>query len=282
MARKVDGINFDVSVDKSVVTQTRIPAIDTGSTLDAPSVVRANQAVSREHPEGSVKSGYSEKHKDYTVLQQHVMFWDRDMDGHIWPLDTYRGFRELGFNVLFSLLALLIIHINFSYPTRLGLSYFPDPFFRVYVRDIHKAKVGTYGSSIFGFAGKHGDTDYSQHGSDSGTYDNEGRFAPQNFENVFAKYDSGRDGAISLSDIFRLMKGQRVAADPFGWGAALFEWGTTWLLLQKDGKVYKEDLRQLYDGSLFWRIREQRKQPKEWLQGYGLGGDGFIGSVKVF
>ncbi|PCG96270.1 Caleosin [Penicillium occitanis (nom. inval.)] len=186
MAQKFDGINFDVSVDKSVVTQTRIPAINTDSTLDAPSVVRANQAVSREHPEGSVKSGYSEKHKDYT------------------------------------------------------------------------------------------------HGSDSGTYDNEGRFAPQNFENVFAKYDSDRDGAISLSDIFRLMKGQRVAADPFGWGAALFEWGTTWLLLQKDGKVYKEDLRQLYDGSLFWRIREQRKQPKGWQQGYGLGGDGFVGSVKVF
>lgn len=148
MAQKVDGIDFDVSVDKSVVTQTRIPAINTGSVIDAPSVVRANQAVSREHPEGSVKSGYSEKNKDYTVLQQHVMFWDRDMDGHIWPLDTYRGFRELGFNILFSLLALLIIHINFSYPTRLGLSYFPDPFFRVYVRDIHKAKVGTHGASL--------------------------------------------------------------------------------------------------------------------------------------
>ncbi|KAI7978606.1 hypothetical protein EIK77_006941 [Talaromyces pinophilus] len=190
MAQKFDGINFDVSVDKSVVTQTRIPAINTDSTLDAPSV--------------------------------HVMFWDRDMDGHIWPLDTYRGFRELGFNILFSLLALLIIHINFSYPTRLGLSYFPDPFFRVYVRDIHKAKVGTHDSSLLDFAGNHEDTDNSQHGSDSGTYDNEGRFAPQNFENVFAKYDSDRDGAISLSDIFRLMKGQRVAADPFGVSPYLF------------------------------------------------------------
>lgn len=31
------------------------------------------------------------------------------------------------------------------------------------------------------------------------------------------------------------------------WGAALFEWGTTWLLIQKDGKVYKEDLRAVYD-----------------------------------
>ncbi|EED23685.1 calcium binding protein Caleosin, putative [Talaromyces stipitatus ATCC 10500] len=253
-------VDFDISVTKSIVTQTRVPAIDIDSALDGSSVVRANQAVSREHPEGSRKSGWTEKYKEYTVMQQHILFWDRDMDGHIWPLDTYRGFRELGFNILFSCLAVLIIHLNFSYPTRLGLTYFPDPFFRVYVRDIHKAK----------------------HGSDSGTYDNEGRFVPQNFENIFAKYDSDRDGAITLSDITRLMKGQRVAADPFGWGAALFEWGTTWLLLQKDGKVYKEDLRQLYDGSLFWRIREQRKQPKGWQQGYGLGGDRFVGSHKVF
>ena len=65
-------------------------------------------------------------------------------------------------------------------------------------------------------------TDNSQHGSDSGTYDNEGRFAPQNFENIFAKYDSDHDGAISLSDIFRLMKGQRVVADPFGVSSCLF------------------------------------------------------------
>lgn len=65
-------------------------------------------------------------------------------------------------------------------------------------------------------------TDYSQHGSDSGTYDNEGRFAPQNFENVFAKDDSDGDGAISLLDILRMMKAQRVAADPFGVSSYLF------------------------------------------------------------
>lgn len=28
------------------------------------------------------------------------------------------------------------------------------------------------------------------------------------------------------------------------------EWGATWLLLQKDGKIYKEDLRQIYDVSI--------------------------------
>lgn len=59
----------------------------------------------------------------------------------IYPWDTYIGFRELGFNMLFSLLAVLIINVNFSYPTRLTYSFVPDPWFRVYVGSIHKAIV---------------------------------------------------------------------------------------------------------------------------------------------
>lgn len=37
------------------------------------------------------------------------------------------------------------------------------------------------------------------------------------------------------------------------WGAAIFEWVTTWLLIQKDGKVFKDDLRGLYDVSMLYR-----------------------------
>lgn len=59
----------------------------------------------------------------------------------IFPWDTYNGFRELGFNIVFSILATLIINIGFSYPTRLAYSWFPDPWFRVYVSSVHKAKV---------------------------------------------------------------------------------------------------------------------------------------------
>lgn len=78
-----------------------------------------------------------------TVLQQHCLFWDRDGDGQIFPWDTYVGFRELGFNIIFSMLAMAIIHTGFSYPTRLGRSYVPDPLFRVYLDSIHKAKVSS-------------------------------------------------------------------------------------------------------------------------------------------
>ncbi len=34
-----------------------------------------------------------------TVLQQHVDFWDFDHDGLIYPMDTYVGFRKLGYGV---------------------------------------------------------------------------------------------------------------------------------------------------------------------------------------
>lgn len=155
---------------------------------------------------------------------------------------------------------MLIININFSYPTRLAHSYMPDPWFRVYVDSIHKAK----------------------HGSDSGTYDPEGRLVPQSFENMFSKYNKHGDGTLTLSELFTMIKGHRCAADPFGWGAAFFEWGSTWLLIQRDGKIYKEDVRAVMDGSIFWKIREERqKAAKGWNKGWGIGGDGFVGSLKV-
>lgn len=47
------------------------------------------------HP-GTTKNDWADNHKQYSVLEQHCLFWDRDGDGYVWPLDTYRGFHELG------------------------------------------------------------------------------------------------------------------------------------------------------------------------------------------
>jgi hypothetical protein len=38
------------------------------------------------------------------------------------------------------------------------------------------------------------------------------------------------------------------------WTAQVFEWGTVWLLLQKDGLVSKEDMRRVYDVGLSCRF----------------------------
>ncbi|KAK8127800.1 hypothetical protein PG984_008908 [Apiospora sp. TS-2023a] len=197
-------------------------------------VPRANIAASYEKPSGTTANGWAEGHKDQTVLQQHVEFFDTDKDGIIWPLDTFRGFRAVGFGLFLSVLSVFIIHGNFSYPT--AGSWFPDPFFRIYIERIHKDK----------------------HGSDTQTYDNEGRFVPQRFEDIFAKYAEGRD-YLTVWDIANVLKGQRVLLDPIGWFAAFFEWFATYVMLwPEDGKITKEDMRRLYDGSIFQVMADRR------------------------
>ncbi len=110
--------------------------------------------------------------------------------GILYPQDTFNGFHKIGFNVFLSAFAVLVIHGTFSYPSQvlmqlpsqacyaeevisLLLTYgacfhafiavgclqdgwFPDPFFSVKINNIHKCK----------------------HGSDSESYDTEGRFVP--------------------------------------------------------------------------------------------------------
>ncbi|KAI3573787.1 Caleosin [Fusarium oxysporum f. sp. albedinis] len=167
---------------------------------------------------------------DSNLLESSI---DTDRDGVIWPTDTFWGFHRLGFGIFLSLVAVFIIHANFFYPTL--PSYLPDPFFRLYTNNIHKAK----------------------HGSDTGTYDTEGRFIPQKFEDMFEKYAKGRD-YLTIWDVSALMKGQRMIADPIGWGGALFE--SPWLMLwPEDGKMRKEDIRRIYDGSLFYVIAARRE-----------------------
>ena len=122
-------------------------------THTCPGTARANTAPTPECPAGT--PGWASTHAHSTVLQQHCAFFDRDHDGVVWPLDTFRGFYALGFGLFLSVFAMFLVHVNFSYPTCPG--WVPDPFFRVYLDNIHKAK----------------------HGSDTGTYDNEGRFVPQ-------------------------------------------------------------------------------------------------------
>lgn len=60
------------------------------------------------------------------------------------------------------------------------------------------------------------------------------------------------------------MKGQRCIADPIGWGGALFEWMATYIMLwPDDGRMMKEDIRGIYDGSIFYTIAARRAQGKK-------------------
>ncbi|TKA62805.1 hypothetical protein B0A55_11249 [Friedmanniomyces simplex] len=221
---------YSVSVATCPLTLERLPYIPTpNSPLLDPGTARATLAPSAESPNGTLQADWAERHRHLTVVQQHCAYWDQDGDGVIWPQDTWRGVRAWGWNPLLSALATFIINVNLSYPS-VPNSFLPDPFFRIWIKQVHKCK----------------------HGSDSMSYDAEGRFSPQNFENLFAKYDVGDKGGLDLLDLARALKGQRFAFDFFGWSATFLEWLAVYLLLwPEDGVMRKEDIRRVFDGSIF-------------------------------
>ncbi|KAI8190585.1 hypothetical protein K4K57_002403 [Colletotrichum sp. SAR 10_99] len=188
------------SISEVPITTQRKPFLqpEDDQRLSHTGTARANIAATHDRPNGTTEYDWNKIHRHQTVLQQHCEFFDRDQDGVIWPLDTFVGFYKLGFGLILSTLSVFIIHGNFSYPTVRG--YLPDPFFRIFIDNIHRDK----------------------HGSDSGAYDTEGRFSSQKFEDIFAKYAEGRD-YMTIGDIFAMLKGNRVILDPVGWGGAFFE-----------------------------------------------------------
>ncbi|KAJ4395083.1 hypothetical protein N0V91_011082 [Didymella pomorum] len=208
------------------------------SPLKEPGLARANIAATHDKPDGTTEGDWAKRHRHQTVLQQHCEYFDRDRDGILWPSDTFVGFYNLGFGVVLSAFALFIIHINFSYPT--SNSWLPDPLFRINLVNIDRTK----------------------HGSDSDTYDSQGRFRPQQFEDIFAKYANGADH-LTIWTLLEQIKGQRNVSDPIGWGGAMFEWMATYIMLwPEDGKMKKEDIRRVYDGSIFhgWARDVERKR----------------------
>ncbi|KAL6709850.1 hypothetical protein ACN47E_000635 [Coniothyrium glycines] len=249
--RHTECLADDVKLSESCVpvTHQRKPFINRGEGkhLDHAGTARYNAAASAQAPEGTLKDDWVQRHAHQTVLQQHCDFFDRDHDGVLWPSDTFIGFRRLDFNVFLCALAVLLIHGNFSYPT--CPSVWPDPYFRIYLANIHRCK----------------------HGSDTGTYDHEGRFVPQHFEDVFAKYSTGRQ-FVTMEDVGALWKGQRCFGDLVGWSAEFLEWFATYLLLwPEDGRMMKEDVRRIYDGSIFYEIAAKREKQHR-LAGMETGG----------
>lgn len=152
------------------------PYTHAGEAHFSPGVASVNIAATSARPDGTTWNDWAEKHQHQTVLQQHCSYWDKDNDGVIWPLNTYRGCRAWGWHPLLCLLATVIINGGLSYPTG---GWLPDPFFRIFLLRVHRDK----------------------HGSDSLTYDNQGRFKSQHFEEFMSS--KCRDSCEELLWYFR-------------------------------------------------------------------------------
>ena len=87
---------------------------------------------------------------------------------------------------------------------------------------------------------------------------------------MFDYFDESGSGSLSAEDLLHLLHKNRCGVDPAGWCFAFMEWWTTWLLMQREGRVWKDDLRACYGGTLFFKIKEARTSGKGWNQGYGF------------
>lgn len=200
--------------------------------LPKPYLARALEAVDPSHPQGT----RGRDPRGLTVLQQHAAFFDRNGDGIIYPWETFQGLRAIGCGLPVSFFGSILINLLLTFPTQQG--WLPSPLLPIHIKNIYKGK----------------------HGSDSESYDTEGRFDPSKFDAIFSKYGRTHPDALTLEELFSMLKGNRNMYDFVGWVAAAGEWLLLYSVAKdKDGLLQRETVRGAFDGSLFERLQDNKK-----------------------
>ncbi|KAL8227574.1 hypothetical protein R6Q57_015158 [Mikania cordata] len=188
----------------------------------------------------AVQPDFEAIESEENVLQKHVKFFDRNNDGVIYPWETFQGFRAIGSGILLSSIAAVFINVALSRKTRPGQKY-PNLLFPIDIANIKMAK----------------------HGSDSGVYDNHGRFVPSKFEEIFHKYARTYQDALTADELNEFIKGNREPKDYKGWIGGLTEWKLLYYLAKdKNGLLRKDTIIAVYDGSLFEKMAAEMSTKK--------------------
>ncbi|KAJ3699353.1 hypothetical protein LUZ61_003058 [Rhynchospora tenuis] len=180
------------------------------------------------------------KATDVTPLQMHASFFDRNKDGIVTLKETYEGMRAIGCSVPVSAGGALFINGLLSPKTRPpGKS--ASASLPIYIENISKGK----------------------HGSDTDSYDSQGRFVPEKFEQIFIKYAKTNPNALTSKELDDMLQANKDSGDTKGQIAAQGEWKLLYdLAKDKDGFLQKDTIRGVYDGSLFYKLEQARSSSK--------------------
>ncbi|KAF7085743.1 hypothetical protein CFC21_089140 [Triticum aestivum] len=169
-----------------------------------------------------------------TDLEKHVAFFDTDNDGIVTFSETEQGLRAIGLGVLEATASATLINGAIGPKTRPENA--TTSRFDIYIANIQKGI----------------------HGSDSGSYDAQGRFVPAKFNEIFTKYAMVKPNALNEDELDAMRTANRKEGDFKGWAASKAEWGMLYSLAKdKDGFLQKDTVRTVYDGSLFAKLAKK-------------------------
>ncbi|XP_006649654.1 peroxygenase-like [Oryza brachyantha] len=224
--------SMETAAPRAAVTVERKLNPDLQEQLPKPYLARALAAVDPSHRQGT----RGRDPRGMSVLQQHASFFDRDGDGVIHPWETFQGLRAIGCGYPVSFAGAILINLVLSYPTQPG--WMPSPLLSIHIKNIHKGK----------------------HGSDSETYDTEGRFDPSKFDAIFSKYGRTQPNALTKDELNSMLKANRNMYDFIGWITSFGEWMLLYSVAKdKEGLLQREAVRGVFDGSLFERLQDSKK-----------------------
>lgn len=179
------------------------------------------------------------QNQEPTALQKHVMFFDFNKDGIVYPSETFKGFRALGTNLFVSVIGAIFVNVGLSPHTRPGKGF--SIHFPIEIANISKAK----------------------HGSATDAFNTDGRFDESKFETIFAKHAHTNKDYLTSDELSEMLKANREPKNFSGWVANFAEWKFLFHIAKdKDGHLKKETVKSLFEGTLFQQMAEERASKK--------------------